>query len=84
MGSFSEARSALDRATALDPGDPYNYAYRAELLRLRGQPGEAYPEARRALSLSPDDGTLLYLNALLLLDLKRDAFRFRVPAPVIT
>jgi tetratricopeptide (TPR) repeat protein len=82
VGLLPEAWKALDRATELDPTNPYNHAYRAEILRFQQDVPGALREAQVALALEPEDGTFLYLNGRLLLDLDRrtDAIPFLIAA----
>ena len=71
-GLIPQARSALARAHRIEPDSYLNFAYEANLLRLSGNLDEAYIAAQRALSILPGDGVLHYLNARVLLDLKRE------------
>ncbi len=82
VGFRSEAWKALDRAKELDPTNPYNHAYGAEILRFQKDLPGALGEAQTALALDPENGTFLYLNGRLLLDLERrtEAIPFLIAA----
>lgn len=52
-----------DRASALDPNEPYAIGMKANVLVFDGRFDEAVREARRALAISPSDAFLLLLAA---------------------
>jgi tetratricopeptide (TPR) repeat protein len=54
---IAAARAALDRAVALTPNSASAYGYRALVLSMVGEAGQAIEDANRALRLSPLDAT---------------------------
>ena len=82
VGLLSEAWKSLERAMELDPTNPYNHAYRSEILRFQQDLPSALREGQTALALDPENGTFLYLNGRLLIDLERrtEAIPFLIAA----
>jgi tetratricopeptide (TPR) repeat protein len=69
VGLQDEAWRALERAERLNPDNPYNLAFRAELMRHGKDIPGAYAVSRRALELDPDDPVLRFLVGRFLIEL---------------
>jgi serine/threonine-protein kinase len=69
--ALPQARSALERALALNPDLAEGRLLRAQLLRLDLQPGEAQQEVRRVLELNPGSALAHAQYSVILLDLGR-------------
>ena len=67
-GYPSQAASALARATSLEPKNPQNHAFAAEMHRTKKELPEARREAEAALALRPGNPRYEYLLGRILLD----------------
>jgi len=67
-GYPSQAAGALSRATELEPKNPQNHAYAAEMHRTLKELPEARREAEAALALSPGNPRYEYLLGRILFD----------------
>jgi tetratricopeptide (TPR) repeat protein len=67
-GFAPEAWSALARATSLEPKNPMNAAYAAELHRMQKEFPEAHASAETALALAPGNPHFEYLAGRISLD----------------
>lgn len=61
---FDDAESLLDRASDLNPNETYALLHKAALLQFTDRGAEAYPIARRAMTLSPFDPHRYYFEAI--------------------
>jgi TolB-like protein/class 3 adenylate cyclase/rhodanese-related sulfurtransferase/Flp pilus assembly protein TadD len=55
-GRYAEAFAAIEKATALAPGDPENHIAMAKVLNASGRAAEAEQEVRKAMRLDPRFG----------------------------
>jgi tetratricopeptide (TPR) repeat protein len=72
-GLPSQAVETFKRAQLLDPTNPDNDAFRAEMLRAAGKNEAAFDAISRALQRDPKNGDMNLLAGLLLLEMRRPA-----------
>ena len=72
-GLIPEAQAALAQARRIEPNNPIDFVYEANLLRLTGNLNEALAAAQRALQLNSRDAVVHYLTGRILMDLKRES-----------